>query len=68
MARLKVDVTKLHKLFSELRPGTYQAINDISIANELSVRPYGSAVNETGKRFRLSDILMAMFDSFEEHE
>ena len=64
--RLEVDVSKLHKLFSELKPGTYQAINDISIANELSVRPYGSAVDETEKKFhalpvipRLSDILTA---------
>ena len=62
--RLEVDPTKLDKLFSALKPGTYQAINDISIANELSVRPHGTAVNETGKRAqvvptiaKLSDIL-----------
>jgi hypothetical protein len=32
-----VDSTKLNASFPQLKPGTYQAINDISIANELSV-------------------------------
>jgi hypothetical protein len=37
---LPVDPVKLKSFFPELKAGTYQAIHDISIVNELSVSPY----------------------------
>ena len=36
---LPVEIGKLKALFPEMKHGTYQAVNDISIVNELSVRP-----------------------------
>jgi len=41
IGRVEVDSAKVHTLFPEMKPGTYQAIHDISIANELSVRASG---------------------------
>ena len=42
IGRVEVDSAKVLALFPEMKPGTYQAINDISIANELSVRASGT--------------------------
>jgi len=41
LASLHVDAAKLNARFPNLRPGTSKAINDVSIANELSVQPSG---------------------------
>jgi hypothetical protein len=43
IGRVEVDSAKVHALFPEMKPGIYQAINDISIANELSVRASGTS-------------------------
>ena len=58
-----VDSTKLNAFFPRLKPGTYQAINDISIANELSVAPSNSAAVPAGLRkgFR-EDPTLSMLD------
>ncbi|HXU15615.1 MAG TPA: hypothetical protein VN708_10850 [Terriglobales bacterium] len=45
IGRVEVDSAKVHTFFPEMKPGTYQAINDISIANELSVRASGTTPN-----------------------
>jgi hypothetical protein len=49
-----VDGVKLLHLCAEMKSGNYQAINDISIANELNVKPSGSmpAAEKTPKGFR----------------
>ena len=39
IARTRLKADKIVELFGNLKPGTYQAINDISIVNELSVGP-----------------------------
>jgi hypothetical protein len=36
---LSLDREKLRRLFTDMRPGTYQAINNISLANEMGVGP-----------------------------
>jgi hypothetical protein len=36
---LTIDKEKLKRSFPHVRPGTYQAINNISLANALSVGP-----------------------------
>jgi hypothetical protein len=41
IGRVAVDSAKVYTFFPEMKPGTYQAINDISIANELSVKASG---------------------------
>ena len=43
IGRVRIDRDKLTSRFGPLRPGTSAAINDISIANELSVGPYKPA-------------------------
>lgn len=54
---LKVDASRLKALFPNLRPGTSKAINDVSIANELSVRPYVSKWEITSSIAKLEAIL-----------
>jgi hypothetical protein len=39
IGRLSIDQNKLHRVFPGMRPGTINAIEDISIANRLSVGP-----------------------------
>jgi hypothetical protein len=41
---LAIDDNKLRRLFPDMRPGTYQAVNNISIANAVSVGPHVPAV------------------------
>jgi len=52
---LPVDGVKLHHLCPEMKAGNYQAINDISIANELRVKPSGSmpTAEKAPKGFRV---------------
>jgi len=40
---LPIDNDKLRRAFPDMRPGTRQAVEDISIANGAHVGPYGSA-------------------------
>lgn len=50
---VSVDCIKLNSIVSNLKPGVYQAVNDISIANQLSVKPFGStALAERPAGFR----------------
>ncbi len=37
---LAIDAGKLRRVFSDIRPGISQAVEDISIANAVSVEPY----------------------------
>ncbi len=61
---LPVDGVKLHHLFPEMKAGNYQAINDISIANELSVKPSGSmpAAEKPPKGFRVDPAVSNLED------
>jgi len=43
-----LDADKVKRTFPRMWPGTRQAIDDISLANKLSVRPYGVLENSTG--------------------
>jgi hypothetical protein len=56
---LPIDRTKLARIFPDMRPGTHAAINDISIANALSIGPYSleSPVNKSRTIPRLGEIL-----------
>jgi hypothetical protein len=59
---LPVDNGKLRQLFAEMKTGNYQAINDISIANELSVKPRGSVPSseKPPKGFRVDPIVQSL--------
>jgi hypothetical protein len=61
---LPVDGVKLHHLCPEMKAGNYQAINDISIANELSVKPSGSmpAAENPPKGFRVDPTVSNLED------
>lgn len=61
---LQVESVKLHHLFPEMKAGNYQAINDISIANELSVKPSGSmpAAEKPRKGFRVDPTVSNLED------
>jgi hypothetical protein len=37
---LAINNDRVRSLFPEMQPGTYQAINDVSIADAVSVGPY----------------------------
>lgn len=52
---LPVDAVKLRHLCPGMKAGNYQAINDISIANELGIKASGStpAAEKTPKGFRI---------------
>ena len=39
LGTVSLDKEKLRRLFPDMRPGTYQAINNISLANEMGVGP-----------------------------
>jgi hypothetical protein len=39
---LKVDVSKVERVFPDRRSAIYQVVNDISLVNELSTQPYSS--------------------------
>lgn len=39
---LQLDAARMRERFPQIKPGNYQAINDISIANELSMKPNGT--------------------------
>jgi hypothetical protein len=46
VASLPISAPKVAAAFSDLKPGTYQAIHDISIANEMQVAPATPASNK----------------------
>ena len=43
---LTISAEKVAAAFSDLKPGTYQAIHDISISNEMQVAPQTPASNK----------------------
>jgi hypothetical protein len=46
VASLTISAENVVKAFSDLKPGTYQAIHDISISNEMQVAPATAASNK----------------------
>lgn len=62
VGRLPVNGAKLRELFPEMKPGNYQAINDISIVNELSVKLSGSVPSgeKPPKGFRVDPIVQSL--------
>jgi len=61
-----VDSVRLNLSFPQMKPGTYQAINDISIANELSVNPPNSEAVpvQQPKGLRADSPLLKLADIF----
>jgi hypothetical protein len=53
---LRVDVSKVERLFPDRKNGMYQVVNDISLVNELSTEPY-SSLKAYAKLPRLAEIL-----------
>jgi hypothetical protein len=64
IGRVGVDVAKVHSLFPGMKAGTYQAINDISIVNTLSIKPSGSVPpSEKPRRgFRVDPVISTLGD------
>lgn len=58
---LQLDPAKMRAYFPQMKPNNYQAINDISIANELSVKPNGS-IPGTEKLTRRQDVIISNLD------
>jgi hypothetical protein len=56
---LAIDRAKLGRIFPDMRPGTSAAINDISIANSLSIGPYTleSPIHKSRTVPRIGEIL-----------